>query len=196
MDEHRPEDSRCEAGEPAARFQRFEKVLVTDRSGKCHPGTILWRDLVQYSQYGSPDQPDPPRRWSEWEYSIYLPDLDRCTTLEESRLQPTGEFDSEEAHLGRRYEISFDTGLGEDEVIVEGSYRVPGRLWQIFLFRKESVTELRHRFEIWESGITGIHFEVPGDAVLDRDFVLRAFADVFGTEDWVEVRGPDSLIMK
>ena len=53
----------------------------------------------------------PPRRWSEWEYSVYLPDLDRCTTLEESRLRTTGEFDPEEAHLGHRFEISFDTGL-------------------------------------------------------------------------------------
>jgi hypothetical protein len=196
MDEHQPDDSRGEVGEPPARFQRFERVLVTDHAGKCHTGTILWRDLVQYSQYGTPNLEGPPRRWSEWEYSVYLPELDRCATLEESRLQATGEFDSEEAHLGRRYEISFDTGLGEDESLIEGSYRVPGKLWQIFLFRKESVTKLRHRFDVWESGITGIHFEVPREAVLDRDYVLRAFANIFGTDDWVEVRGPDSLLMK
>ena len=196
MDEDRPEDSRDEAGDPPARLKRFEKVLVADKAGTFHSGTILWRDLVQYSQYGSPGFTGPPGRWSEWEYSVYLPDLDRCATLGESRLETTGEFDPEEAHLGHRFEISFDTGLGEDETIVEGSYRVPGKLWQIFLFRKESVTELHHRFGEWPSGITGIEFDVPGEVVLDRDYMLRAFSTVFETEDWVEVRGPDSLLMK
>jgi hypothetical protein len=196
MDEDRPEESRDEAGDPPARFQRFEKVLVTDRSGKCHPGTILWRDLVRYSQYGSPGPRGTPGSWSEWEYSVYLPELDRCSTLEESRLLSTGEFDPEEAHLGHRFEISFDTGLSDDESIVEGSYRVPGHLWQVFIFRKEAVTELSHRFEVWESGITGIHFEVPGEAVLNRDYMLRAFSTAFEADDWVEVRGPDSLLMK
>jgi hypothetical protein len=196
MDEDRQEDSGDEVGDPPARFQRFEKVLVTDTSGKSHSGTILWRDLVQYSQYGSPSFTGPPRRWSEWEYSVYLPEFDRCATLGESRLQETGEFDPEEAHLGHRFEISFDTGLSEDESIVEGSYRVPGKLWQIFLFRKESVPELHHRFAEWPSGITGVEFEVPREDVLDRDYMLRAFSTVFETDDWVEVRGPDSLLLK
>lgn len=196
MDEEQPEDSRDEAGDPPARFQRFEKVLVANTGGTFHSGTILWRDLVHYSQNGSSDFAGPPRRWSGWEYSVYVPDFDCCATLGESRLEATGEFDPEEDHLGRRFEISFDTGLSDDETIVEGSYRVPGKLWQIFLFLKDSVPELRHRITEWPSGITGIQFEVPREDVLDRDYILRAFSSVFETDDWVEVRGPDSLLMK
>ncbi len=202
MDEHRPGEIPDGSDEPSpARFQRFEKVLVADRSGQPHRGTILWRDLVQYSPYASPGFMGTPRRWSQWEYIVDLPDFACCPTFDESRLEKTGEFDPEEAHLGRRFEISFDTGLEADNSIVEGSYRLPGQFWQVFLFRKEatpgeSVPELRHHFGTWQSGITGIEFDVPREAVLDRGYMLRAFASVFGTDDWVEVRGPDSLLMK
>jgi hypothetical protein len=203
MDEHRPDESRAAFGEPpAAGFRRFEKVLVAGNSGRWYPGTILWCDLVQYSQYAPFGSREPPQRWSEWEYAVDVPDLDRCATLKEDRLRAIGEFDPEEAHLGRRFEISFDTGLGDDMDLVEGSYRIPGRFWQVFTFTKgrsgpgSSVPELRHHFHLWESGITGIVFDVPLKAVLDREYMLRAFAGVFGTEDWVEVRGPDSGLMK
>lgn len=202
MDLHRPEESRDGSGEPPpARFRRFERVLVADASGRPRRGIVLWRDLVQYRQYAPPGFLGLPGKWSQWEYAVELPDFACCPTFEESRLEPTGEFDPEEAHLGRRYEISFDTGLEPDNRIIEGSYRVPGRFWQVFLFRKErkpgeSVPELCHHFGAWPSGMTGLEFDVPTDDVLDRDYLLRALAGVFGTDEWVEVRGPDSRLMK
>jgi hypothetical protein len=202
MDEYRPDELPGEFDEPpSARFRRFEKVLITDKTGRSLLGTILWRTLVWYRQYAPPGCMGTPGRWSQWEYIVDLPDLACCPAFEESRLETTGAFDPEEAHLGRRFEISFDTGLEADNRIVEGSYRVPGRFWQAFLFRKEgtpgeSVSELRHDFRTWQSGITGIEFDVPRDAILDREYLRRAFASVFGTDDWVEVRGPDSLLMK
>ncbi len=202
MDEGRRDEPDDGFGEPpSAKFQRFEKVLITDKAGKVHRGTVLWRDLVEYSQFTPRGFQGPPRRWSQWEYAVDLPDFACCPTLEESRLEPTGEFDSEEAHLGRRYEISFDTGLGEDMSNVEGSYRVPGKFWQVFSFTKSDaegrpVPELCHHFDEWQSGITGIEFHVPEGDVLDREYVFRAFASAFGTDEWVEVRGPDSLFLK
>jgi hypothetical protein len=198
MDEDRP----GEVGEqPPARFQRFERVEVTDTAGKLHQGTILWRDLCQYTAFPDRDGQEPPRRWSQWEYAVDLTDFACCPTFDESRLAATGEFDPEVAHRGRRHEISFDTGLEGDNSTVEGSYRIPGEFWQVFLFEKEnapgeSVPELRHQFGAWASGMTGITFEVPREAVVDKGYIFRAFSSVFGTENWVEVRGPDSLLMK
>jgi hypothetical protein len=191
-----PDDDR-----PKPKFQRFEKVVVTDTGGQRRTGTILWRDLVQYRQFAPPGFQGTPARWSRWEYAVDLPDFACCPTIEEDRLQATGEFDPEDVHRGRRFEISFDTGLQADERVVEGSYRVPGEFWQVFIFDKEtvrgeSIPELRHRFGEWASGITGVAFDVPREATLDKDYVFRAFSTVFGTEDWVEVRGPDSLLMK
>lgn len=186
---------------PIAKFQRFEKVVVTDAKGRGHPGTVLWRSLVQYRQFASPGSDDPPGRWSEWEYAVELPGLACCPTFEEDRLESTGEFDAEDAHLGRRFELSFDTGLEDDNAIVEGSYRVPGRFWQVFLFRKEDpdgepASGPRHRFQHWESGITGVAFDVPAEVVLDRDYVMQALASIFGAVEWADVRGPDSQLLK
>jgi hypothetical protein len=202
MDEHRPDDEQGEGGGSLpARFERFERVRITDKAGKSYEGTVLWRDLVQYSQFAPIGFRGTPRRWSQWEYAVSLPDFASCPTFEESRLQPTGEFDPEEAHLGKRFEISFDTGLGEDMRTVEGSYRVPGQFWQIFLFIKgdaqgRPVPELRHRSVAWPSEITGLEFHVPEEALLDREYMIQALAGVFGTDDWVVVRGPDSRLMK
>jgi hypothetical protein len=186
---------------PPARFQQFERVIVTDTRGQRHEGTILWRDLVTYRPFGSPSYQGPPQQWSQWEYAVELPDFACCPTLKEERLEATGEFASEDAHLGTRFEMSFDTGLEDDNRVVEGTYRVPGQFWQVFLFHKgtehgKPVSELRHRSGTWPSGITGMEFDVPDDAVLDRAYMIQAFSSVFGTCDWVEVRGPDSLLMK
>ena len=48
-------------------------------------------------------------------------------TLKESRLQATGHFDPEEAHLGKRFEISFDFVQLEDMTVVDGKALVHGR---------------------------------------------------------------------
>jgi hypothetical protein len=66
------------------------------------------------------------------------------------QIEPTGEFDTERSQLGDRYEISYDTVMNDDMGAVEGSYRLPGHLWQVFFFSKEAVPELRHSFGTWQ----------------------------------------------
>jgi hypothetical protein len=80
----------------------------------------------------------------------------------------------------------------DDSGTVEGSYRLPGHLWQVFLFTKEAVPELRHSFRTWQSGITGVQFEVPSAIILNREVVVRTMTEVFGATAWIEVNGPDS----
>jgi hypothetical protein len=189
-----------------AKFERFERVLVSNKKiGEDHRmfrGAVLWRDYVQYSKYDRGFKEPPLRRW-EWVYCIYLPDGDCCLSIDESGLQKTGEFDLEAAHLGKSFEISFDTVLDEDDGIeddctVEGCIRLPGRFWQIFLFMKSDVPELRHRFVTWPSRIESIEFEVPRAAELNQDYMVRALATAFDTnpESWVKVYGPDSLMLR
>ena len=86
--------------------------------------------------------------------------------------------------------------MGEDMRAVEGSYRLPGQFWQIFLFSNEDVPELRHELGAWRSGITGVEFEVPGRIGINQDLIVRAMSDVFGVESWSIVPGPDSLVLK
>jgi hypothetical protein len=173
------------------RIRRFEVVSVVAEGLGCREftgqsGTVIWCDPAVYRR----------GEWTEWGYCVYFPTLERYASFLEASLQPTGRLEPEEAHLGRRFELSFDTVPGEDADVVEGSYRVPGRPWEIFLFEKRDVPEPRHHLSTWRSGITGIEFTFPKRAVLDREAVLRGMSEAFATTDWVEVRGPDSLLLK
>ena len=83
---------------------------------------------------------------------------------------------------------------------VEGTYRLPGRFWEVMVLRKADVPALRHRPSEppieWSSGITGTIFDVPRAAVLNRQYIQEALAVAFGTDGWVEVQGPDSMVLR
>ena len=176
-------DTTC----PPARFQRFEKVMVANsRMGAQYAGqqgTVIWCDRPVFGR-------------REWGYCLSLPALGCWSSFSESDLRPTGEFYTEESQLGTRYEISYDTALNDDMGVVEGSYRLPGRLWQVFLFSNEDVPEVGHSFERWQSGITGVEFEVPMGVRINHDYVVSAMSRVFGADLWDVVHGPDSLVLK
>jgi hypothetical protein len=126
---------------PTAKFKRFDKVSVAERfkhveSVRISPditgeqiagrrGTIIW------------GRPSFDRRtgWrKEWAYCASFPEPEACLSFTESDLLPTGEIDTMESQLGRRFEISYDTGLDDDTEILEGSYRLRSHFWQVFTF--------------------------------------------------------------
>jgi hypothetical protein len=61
---------------------------------------------------------------------------------------------------------------------------------------KEAGPELRHSFGTWESGITGVAFEVPNQVLINHEFIIGAMSEVFGAAPWIVVDGPDSLVLK
>jgi hypothetical protein len=178
---------------PPARFQRFERVVIAPRRAgdrfAGQRGTVIWCDPPWFDRRTG--------AWVEWVYCIALPALECWRSFLESDLEPTGEFDTEQGQLGSRYEISYDT-VSEDDMgrVVEGSYRLPGHHWQVFLFTKEAVLELTHSFGTWQSGITGVRFEVPERIVINHEFIIGAMSEVFGAASWIVVSGPDSLVLK
>jgi hypothetical protein len=180
---------------PAPRFRRFETVLLVDDGRPRVEGVVVWSDHTRFTAYDQGFK-KPPRRWAEWIYSVYLYDREFYYSFRESQLQPTGRFDSEASFLGNGFEVSFDTVPAEDKNIEDGCYRLPRRFWEVFVFIKSDVVELRHQFVTWPSGITGIEFDVPEAAVLDREYVIRAMSDVFAAESFAVVHGPDSLVLK
>jgi hypothetical protein len=173
-------------------FRRFEMVLIANRrmgdqfAGQ--KGTVIWRDRPSFDRRAG--------KWKEWGYCVWLPGIGRYGSYLESDLTPTGEFDTEQAHLGTQHEISFDIVMRDDMGIVEGSYRLPGHLWQIFLFTKTDVPEIEHDFVTWQSGITGVEFIIPNRITLNQNFIIGAISELFGATSWVVVPGPDSLILK
>jgi hypothetical protein len=177
---------------PPSKFQRLERVIITNaRLGEGwfgQRGTVIWTDRPYFDRR--------VRQWAEWGYCVHLPALNCYPSFQESDLTSTGEFDSEESHLGTGYEISFDTVLNDDMGNLESCYRVPGHHWQVFFFENNEATEPKYHFGTWQSGITGIMFDVPQGTPINEKYVMKAMAEVFGPQEWKVVRGPDSLILK
>ena len=175
-----------------ARFTRFEKVTITNgRMGACFAGrrgTIIWCD--------PPNRKTRDGAWLPWLYIVSFAAPNDFRSFVESDLQTTGEFDTEHAHLGLRHEISYDTVPDDDMVFVEGTFRLPGRFWQIFAFSNEDVPEIRHQFGISESGIVSIGFGVPRKICIDHRLIVEAMSEVFEAGSWVVVRGPDSMVLR
>lgn len=176
---------------PRAVFARFEKVVVVGGRRRDYlgdMGTIIWRDLVR-RRTGS-DRPP------HWVYVVDLISKKMCGTFLESDIESQGEFDTEEAHLGQACEISLDVVVDDDDEFVEGSYRLPGRFWEVFIMSKKDVAGLQHQHSTWDSGIAGTTFEVPASAKLDKSYVLAAMDSVFGNREWTFVDGPDSIVLR
>jgi hypothetical protein len=133
-------------------------------------------------------------------YLVDFADENAYRTLLESDLLSEGGFEGESAHLGTRPEFSSDIIMDEDNQYVEGTYRLPGRFWEVLIVRKVDVPALQHRPNQppieWESGITGIIIDVPREDKLNREYVRNALTIAFGYTDWVEVRGPDSMVLR
>ncbi|VTS02106.1 unnamed protein product [Gemmata massiliana] len=179
------------------KFRRFERVLVVDEPahypellGKS--GTVLWRDAI------------PVHRQhlavNKWLYLVHFAAENVYRTLLESTLRSEESFEAETTHLGKRPEFSFDVIADDDMSFVEGTYRLPGRFWEVMIFLKANVPALFHRPNQppleWPSGITGAIFHVPDRDKLNREYVRNALVTAFTYSDWVEVAGPDSMVLR
>ena len=97
-----------------------------------------------------------------------------------------------------RAQISFDLLMEDTMSFVEGTFRLPGRDWQVFIFGPDGgVTHPVVRTDgHWESGMTGVHVKWPRSVLLNKDAVLRLLSEQLGVTEWEEVRGPDSLMLR
>jgi hypothetical protein len=135
-------------------------------------------------------------------YIVHLPARNCWRTFLQGDLDSEGGFDPETAHLGTRPEISFDIVLKEENAFAEGSYRLPGQFWQVVIFQKDDVPEVRcqpskwDRPTNWEREATGIVLRFPRTAKLSRDDLLQAMSQAFGCNEWTVVHGPDSMNLR
>lgn len=85
---------------------------------------------------------------------------------------------------------------------MEGSYRLPGEFWKVVIFQKEDVPEIQcqpttwQRPTKWEGEMTGVVIRFPRTAKVSREDLLRAMSQVFGCSEWVQVNGPDSMMLR
>jgi hypothetical protein len=174
---------------PPPRFRRFERVRQLALPGEI--GVIVWLDFSHHDKTGC-----------GWICVVFLPAHDRYITLNESDLETTGEFDSECSYLGQVPEVSFDLVMEDDMSFVEGTFRLPGEFWRVFVFGKWDGAALQCKRQIWPNknpwreSIDGLAFSAPKNANLNRAYVLAALSEALNIRDWTEVRGPDSISLR
>lgn len=93
-------------------------------------------------------------------------------------------------------EISFDLVMEEDMEFVEGTFRLPGFWWQVFIFSRSDVEELQITPSTWDSGVTGVFVRFSRSERLDQAAVERVLSASLGVNEWVVVRGPDSMHLR
>ena len=94
-------------------------------------------------------------------------------------------------------EISYDLVMEDEMSFVEGTYRLPGGEWQVFIFipRQDSTAVVWTRSE-WESGVTGLVIRFPGKVPLNKVVVESVLSEALGVSEWFEIRGPDSMRLR
>jgi hypothetical protein len=118
-----------------------------------------------------------------------------------------------ENHVGAQErmlgEITFDTVVPEEGFAnVEGCYRVNGGNWYVYYLTNWRHAALwRHatlrtglpmieRNAIFQSGISGVSGAVPESWILNKKTIKEILAEAVGVDGWIEVCGPDSLLLK
>ena len=95
-----------------------------------------------------------------------------------------------------RAEISYDLVMTDEIDFAEGTYRLPGGEWEVFVFVRRDATDPRWKPSRWESGVTGMVVEYPRDRALNKTVAEEVLSAALGVKEWVEVRGPDSMHLR
>jgi len=93
-------------------------------------------------------------------------------------------------------EISYDLVMADDMAFVEGTYRIGGCDWCVFIFSKRSEEEPTWKAGSWDSGVWGVVVQVPLRTRLNITSVESMLSHVLGVGKWERVRGPDSMQLR
>ena len=93
-------------------------------------------------------------------------------------------------------EISYDLVMDDDMQFVEGSYRIDSGDWKVFIVSKGPVGRFTSTHSTWESGASGIVFQVPAETLLNMASVESLMSQAIECEEWHRVRGPDSMTLR
>jgi len=101
------------------------------------------------------------------------------------------------AEVSVRAEISYDLVMEEEMTFVEGTYRLPGGEWQVFILTTLGEATAPHwTFSQWESRVMGVFARFPRNQRLNKATAETILSEALGVTEWVEVRGPDSMNLR
>jgi hypothetical protein len=93
-------------------------------------------------------------------------------------------------------EISHDLVMGADMDFAEGSYRIGGCEWCVFVFSNRPEDVPAWEPCTWDSGVSGIVVFVPAAMRLDAPAVESLLSNILGVGVWKRVQGPDSMQLR
>ena len=96
-------------------------------------------------------------------------------------------------------EISFDIIIDseKDRDVLEGCYKIGENGWRIFYFTRWWQDEPSDIVDaVWGSGVSGVNVKHPKGQVLNKNVVKEKLSKLFDIDEWIEVKGPDSLALK
>jgi hypothetical protein len=97
-----------------------------------------------------------------------------------------------------RAEISYDLLMEDEMSFVEGTYRLPGGEWQVFIFIRNDTPEqsLQIQTSRWRTGASGVVVRFPLEARLNKAVVQEILSKALNVSEWCDVRGPDSMNLR
>ena len=95
-----------------------------------------------------------------------------------------------------RGEISFDLVMENEMEFVEGTFRLPGEPWRVFVVSRGDVTGPEVRPQVWNSGANGFFIRFPQSETLNRSTVESILSGATGVTEWEVVSGPDSMNLR
>jgi hypothetical protein len=178
---------------PECRFSRFENVVVTsNRLGEKLLGrdaTVIWQSAESVSTANDATE--------MWFVTVSIPSLNRYQCFLESDLRSSRTFSTSESQLGKCFEISFDTELGDgiDIGTAEGSFRRPNHFWEVFSFTECDVEAISSSYGQLQNGMPWIDGNVPVGFRLNSSSIIKEFVRIFSGV-WIITRGPDSFYLR
>lgn len=85
---------------------------------------------------------------------------------------------------------------------MEGSYRLSGEFWKVVIFMRDDISEVQYKTKTWhgatkwEGEIDGLVIRFPRAARMGRAELIQAISQAVGYSEWVQVQGPDSMILR
>lgn len=130
------------------------------------------------------------RKRSFW---VHVPALDRVVEVRQADMLVVGkdelhvmnEAESAWYFAERKWEVQFESSLGQDNDEVRGTYRIGNREKGKFHFMKRNQPRPTHRFAIPAQGSVGrgkLQYFVPADRTLNRDLVMLALSEILDVE--------------
>lgn len=141
-----------------------------------------------------------PTRPDLWLYRVFVPSLQKYVVVPSRDLFGLAETDPDffervSGEYCRTCEIRFDGPLEFDNAVVSGAFRLWGRQWESFHFRKRDLPyssyELTRPVRQGNTKEGSLSYGVPQTEVLDRSYVLSALIEIIGNASWQSENAPE-----